>query len=358
MIRKIIPKIVFIDTNIFIGCALQETTNLDIDSDKVADIKTLKDIKEKLDDKKMVLVLPENIKAEIVTGMKIKFKELEKNIGYSFPKVNSLREKESGKISMLIKTEIERSKKELLGRIKEKSKKISNIVDEIIEHKKNTRLIELSDELIISGIKRSLLMKRPYTPKLREDGSENSKSAYLKDQDCVAFESFLNYLNENEKELEKSECIICSDDSDYFEKIKENVLHKDITQEIKCKKISGYQNILNMLKKEFDKDYSEKEIKEYKSSVERMQLNIEPRISALYPSAFDTFRSIHIPNPDISVRSPYAVNSDLFEIGSRLADQKAFLKKSTDFKICPKCLHNNESGASSCSICGYTFEDK
>ena len=79
---------------------------------------------------------------------------------------------------MLIKTEIERSKEDLLKKIRKKSKIISNTVGNIIKHK-NTKLVKLSDNLILLGIRRSLLMKRPYTPQLQDDGNKNSKSAYL-----------------------------------------------------------------------------------------------------------------------------------------------------------------------------------
>lgn len=223
MTKKIIPKIVFIDTNIFINCALAETRDLD----RVADVDTLKDIKEKLDNKEMILVLPENIKAEIITGMKIGFKKLEKYINDSFSKVNSYERENKGKISMLIKEEIEKSKDDLIGKITKKSRTISNIINEIIEHK-NIKFVKLSDKLILSGIKRSSLMKRPFIPKSESSENKNPKAAYLRDQDCIAFESFLSYLNKNKKGLKKSECIICSDDSDYFEDFKKNVLHDDI----------------------------------------------------------------------------------------------------------------------------------
>ncbi|MFH0805559.1 MAG: PIN domain-containing protein [Patescibacteria group bacterium] len=261
MTKKIISKIVFIDTNIFINCALAETRDLN----RVADINTLKDIKEKLDNKEMIIILPENIKAEIITGMKIGFKKLEKYINDSFSKVNSYEKENKGKISMLIKEEIEKSKKDLIDKIIKKSKTISKIINEIIEHK-NIKFVKLSNELILLGIKRSLLMKGPYT--LRSSENKNQKNAYSRDQDCIAFESFLNYLNKNKKELKKSECIICSDDSDYFKDSKKNALHNNIIQEIKCKKLSGYKDILDMLEKEFGNKYSEKQIEEHKSSLD------------------------------------------------------------------------------------------
>lgn len=264
MTKKIIPKIVFIDTNIFINCALAETRDLD----RVADIDTLKDVKEKLDNKEMILVLPENIRAEIITEMKIGFKKLKKYINDSFSKVNSYEKENKGKISMLIKEEIEKSKKDLIDKIIKKSKTISKTVNEIIEHK-NVKIVKLSDKIALLGIKRSLLMKRPYTPQSSEN--KNPKAAYLRDQDCVAFESFLSYLNKNKKGLKKSECIICSDDSDYFEDFKKNILHDNIIQEIKCKKLSGYKDILDMLEKEFGNKYSEEQIKEHKSSLNEIQ---------------------------------------------------------------------------------------
>ena len=77
----------------------------------------------------------------------------------------------------------------------------------------------------------------------------------------------MNYLNKNKKGLKKSECIICSDDPDYFEDFKKNILHDDIIQEIKCKKLSGYKDVLDMLEKEFGNEYSEEQIKEHKSSL-------------------------------------------------------------------------------------------
>ncbi len=261
MTKKITPKIVFIDANIFINCALAETRDLD----RFADINTLKDIEKKLDDKEMILILPENIKAEIITGMQDGFKKIEKYIDDSFSKINSYKNENKGKISMLIENEIEKSKNDLINKITKKSKEILNIINKIIEHK-NVKVIKLSDKLTLLGIKRSSLMKRPYTSQLSKD-----KNSYLRDQDCIAFESFLNFLNSNKKRLKKSECIICSADSDYFNNSEKDILHNDIIQEIKCKKLSGYKDILDMLEKEFGNEYSEEQIKEHKSSLDEIQ---------------------------------------------------------------------------------------
>lgn len=187
-------KIVFLDANIFINCALIEARELK----KAPDLNTLKDIKEKLDSDKMILILPENLKAEVNIGVDFKFTGIIRMIEGIFSQINKHvesaypEEKKEGKVSKLVEQELEKSKansiKELekskanlINEIGVKFKIILNAIDVIFKHK-NTKTIELSHEILMAGIKRSALMKRPYSPPpiYQNPDTKNKKMHILK----------------------------------------------------------------------------------------------------------------------------------------------------------------------------------
>ncbi|MCK5061930.1 DUF4935 domain-containing protein [Candidatus Parcubacteria bacterium] len=246
MTQKANPKIVFIDTNIYINCAYEEFEDLNLD--------VLDKIIENLDSDKMILVLPEIIKSEVLVNLKNRFDKIKKAIPDSFSSISFKKELENNKSKTVSKL-ISKSKKYFIKEFEKSNKSTIDIIQKVITHK-NTNIVPLTDQLVLRGINRSLLKKAPYS---------KMEKAYTKDCDCIAFETLKQYLTKL-KNSKKYSCIICSDDSDYFKNIKENKLSEDIILEVEklSGKIIGYNNPLEMLKNEFEATYSEEEVEKFK----------------------------------------------------------------------------------------------
>ncbi|MFA5413445.1 MAG: PIN domain-containing protein [Patescibacteria group bacterium] len=261
--RRNLPQIVFIDTNIFISCALEQIDDLDID--------VLKKIENKVDSGKMVLVVPEVIEKEIFDEHKKIFKEIKDNINCidSSKIFGSSKEKDQFK---KIHEKITKSIKDNVKSVEDIERSNEDIIKRIMSHK-NTKKIPLTGDILIRGMVRSSLKEPPWTENPR-------KTAYVKDLDCIAFESFLKFL-EDSKIDKKQKCILCVDDKDYFEDCGKKLLNEGVKTSIKKTnveniKISGYKNPLDMLDKEFKENYTEEQKKKFDRTYRTINCGIEP----------------------------------------------------------------------------------
>lgn len=239
-------KVFFIDTNVFICCIFGEKEKQSFD--------VIKKIESELKNKNFLLILPEIIKSEVLKQIELKFLKLESQI-------KNLNITDGSKMS----DTINKSAKDAGLREIEENKK--RILDDILKFfsNKNVVFVPLLDKDILSGLRRSALGLRPYRRKdeLDSDGKKQNKPSFLKDCDCMAFESFLCYLK-GFKSVDK--CILCCDDGDYCTEKNGNILHPEIERDIKniCDKVSFFRSPLDMLEKEFGKRVTKKDRKYYK----------------------------------------------------------------------------------------------
>jgi len=247
--EKNILKIIFIDTNVFINCVFKEDEDLGID--------TIDQIIEKLNGQKTVLILPEIIKTEVIEEIHGKFINLIKYIEERLQNESLKNSFKNTRISHLFEETVKENKNEIIKKINKIEDSILKKVNEIFNHK-NTKRLTLSEKLILAGMKRSLLKLAPYS----NPNVSSKKTAYIKDVDCIAFESLLEYINKNSNK-KKSKIIICTNDIDYFENFEKNKLCSDILKDINNKNVSAYTNPLEMLNKEFDKQYSREQLNKY-----------------------------------------------------------------------------------------------
>jgi hypothetical protein len=245
---KKIRKIVFVDTNIFVSCIFEEMEGLNLGF--------LDKIKKLLNKNKIILVLPEVIKNEIENELKMGFYNLENGIESKLSERISEKEKDKKKKSLL--PEIYRKlEKDGVKLLKIKQKKSETIINSIFEHK-NTRIIKLNNDIITLGITRSLRMIPPY------NDYNKDKPTFLKDRDCIAFESLL-YSSKEIKDSNNLELIICTDDCDYYRRDDKNKLDSEIEKDAsrKFKTIFVYKNLIQMLRKKFNEHYTVKQEEKY-----------------------------------------------------------------------------------------------
>ena len=328
-------RIVFIDTNIFINCALEEAEK--------SDLKILEKIIKALQSGKMVLILPEIIQSEIIVNHRDGFDRLKIHAEKYFENFG----KEKSKL--LIKT-LECSRKQILLEIENKRQSTLKIMQDIFKHK-NTIKIKLTDALILLGLKRSLLMLPPYSniDTTKNEDRKREKWVYTKDQDCIAFESLLFYIKSH-KEVKNATCIICSHDYDYFDKIgKIEKLKKEIVNDLekKCSKVLFYSDPLSMLTKQFKAQYSKKQVQEFKTAqladADLVQNKVVVPFQKLLPEdgvlvnpSIGTFV-----NPTgTAIVTPWEpfIDQDRFVTMSGLSNQNISLNA----KYCPNCGSNIE----------------
>lgn len=232
----------FIDTDVFFD-AMTSNSSKEI----------LNKLNNKLDDKNTFLILPVVILKEIeklFENWKVDFfKKTEGNltvkkilgIEEQLTNSNAKQKKRSYELlnSDLIDKLIKEKRDNLLAEIKQFYADLSKKFDLILKHK-NTIIIELTDELVLNGIKRSLLKKAPYT---RND--KITENAHTKDVDCIAFESLLFYLNNENKVGTKDNLSLCIKDSDYRKL--DRTLCEDISSDLKKFSLKDYETIELML---------------------------------------------------------------------------------------------------------------
>ncbi len=250
--KKVKKKLLFIDSNILIGCASEDSDGLGVD--------ILKKIIEKLNVSEVQLILPEVLKNEVLSGINEKFSNFINKIKISLEKSTDVK-------STLLDDVIKVAKENAANKISSEKRKRLKLIDKIFKHK-NTKLIKLTDQLIIKSIKRSLLKIPPSSGQPREVKGK-SKSAYTRDQDCVIFESVKSFLMGKKK----FDLIICSKDIDYLNSPSDKSLHKDIKKELEkiCSSATLYTNPLELFEDEFDAEYTDEQVKELDESLSIIQ---------------------------------------------------------------------------------------
>lgn len=256
-------KIVFIDTNVFIDCVYKMTDNLDC--------KPLEEILKKLEINELILILPEITEKEILEILSSKSNELKKKIDNSFNQVEKNVEhemkKDEGKVSRIIKDLIQQGKEKCTDGVQKEIEKGVKITKNIINHN-NVKKVEMTDYLMLKGMRRSLFKVAPF------EANNKKKGVHTKDQDCIAFESILSFLKEGD--YKGYTFIVCAADADYFDGKEEGEnLGEEIVKDLKkfCKEVRGYRNPLKMLNEEFSSNYSKEYIEEYTESVSSIPLS-------------------------------------------------------------------------------------
>ncbi len=238
-------RYIFLDTNLFIDVV---TSN---DGESI-----LNSILKQLAKKGVVLVLPEVIKMEILTQYTFWKQGVAENIKLNLDTKRILGIKEAltdtekkDKKKQKGETEAEKidslmapHRAQMIKKIEGYYRAISKKTEQIFRHK-NTKMIALSDQILLAGMKRSLLKKSPYTR--TDKGTEN---AHTKDIDCIAFETLAAFCKKSSQGNIKNSLIMCVSDKDYFST--DGNLHSDLKEDIKME-TKFYRTIPEMLEKEF-----------------------------------------------------------------------------------------------------------
>jgi hypothetical protein len=237
-------KYIFIDTNLFIEVITSNEGGNILDS-----------VLKQLNKKNVKIILPEVIKIEILTQYSYWKKGVADSVRMNLTTKNILgireeltnkeknnRKKQTGeteaeKIDSVIESDIEKIAK----KIQSHYESISNKIEIIFTHK-NTNLVELTDHILLAGMRRSVLKKSPYTK--TEKSTEN---AHTKDIDCIAFESLLAFLEGHHEEFKDATLIMCVSDKDYLSE--DGELHDDLKKDINLK-YKCYKTIREMMDKE------------------------------------------------------------------------------------------------------------
>lgn len=216
-------KYVFIDTNIFLDILYSDTSSDDLD-------KILKEI----NSKKITLLVPKVIQMEVLKDFAMWKKNFLESIAQKL-KIDLILDvtekdktgtgkdrKKKNNNTLLIDNLTKDSRDELVRKVSDFYTEIEDKLRSIFGNG-NTKIIELSDSIIIKGIERSLLKKAPST-KL----DKKTEHQHMKDVDCIAFESVLHFFSENK--LSSYDIFhIFTTDSDYFD---EDKLRDDIKNDL------------------------------------------------------------------------------------------------------------------------------
>jgi len=255
-------KVLFLDSNIYLNCIYQENG---------IDLNFLKKILKELDKNNIILIVPEVIKVEVMADLEINNKLITKSIPGAFENLRLIKKGQSGpseqfyvKESFLnMGDELKEAGQLFLKKYKDSQNLITKILNELFEHKNSVNII-LTDKLVLAGMKRSALKMPPFTrpstaitdsdigePANNKKGS--SKSPYLKDIDCIAYESLKDCLAKN-KQWKDNPLIVCTNDVDYYENKGKNQIYKLINDETKnyCKNLKVYSDASEMFKKELN----------------------------------------------------------------------------------------------------------
>jgi len=235
------PKLLFIDTSVFVASVFGDAANSILD-----------ELLKRLEKKDIVIILPEVIKNEIKTQFDILkneyFEECKKNL--SINKIVGIDEEKTkqtegkkkvnqkGTNSKTIDECIRAPREKLLANIEKYYKDLSKKIEVFFRHR-NIVNIPLTDKLLLSGMKRSLLKKAPYT-----NIEKTTESAHTKDADCIAFESIIFYIK-SLKTPSKNSVILCVSDKDYHSK--DGRLHDDICKDLEKCKFESYKSLAEML---------------------------------------------------------------------------------------------------------------
>lgn len=253
-------KYIFVDTSLFIDVV---TSN---EGESI-----LNSIIKQLSKKGAILVLPEVIKMEILMQYTYWKQGVTDNIKSNLDtkKILGIREdltdagkkekkKQKGESEAeKIDSVIEPHRIQMIKKIESHYKSISKKIEQIFKHK-NTKVVALTDQTLLAGMRRSLLKKPPYT---RTDKA--TENAHTKDIDCIAFESLVAFCKTNSGERKKNAFIMCVSDKDYLSI--DGDLHSDLKKDINIES-KFYRTISEMLDKEFKVQIGSKKTKRMRKS--------------------------------------------------------------------------------------------
>ena len=247
-------KYIFIDTNIYIYCALITKGNYTT--------QTIDALNKAINTDNTKLLMPEIIKLEFAKKANNIFEnEVSNNI-------NKLK-KEIQNISFPDylgdeKSKIENSIDNLLEKRRANLKRVSDNIIKDIEANKNTIVLNLTNEIFLQAYKRALKGDKPYNVKTC---NQCGNMEYVINADCIIIESIIDYFN-NIKIKKEDELIFCSNNTKDFaifnETTNKHELHEDIKKQIKLK-VKYYNNLPHLLKEEFESEIDNLEVKEIKN---------------------------------------------------------------------------------------------
>jgi hypothetical protein len=248
-------KIIFIDSNVFIKCAIEEIGG--------SGLEIFKKLELAMDEGSFKLILPENIEIEVRkdvdSQIKLFAESVKSKLKTAIGADNSVKGKKA--FEEILNT----CERESLKIVQDEGKKIKSSLDKILNNK-NCIKVKITKEIISEGILRAVLKKAPGRCK---------RTSYLIHQDCIAFEAILNYLDK--EKIKKAKIVICSEDSDYQNTDDNKKIDNEILAEFKSREIEavGYNNPLDMLNGEIvksGKKYTKKDIKTYKEEAQPKSL--------------------------------------------------------------------------------------
>ena len=247
-------KYLFVDTNIFIACALLIKPN--------HSPKTIKKLREFLDSGEVKLILPEIVEIEFFRVVDTELSKIE-------TVVNNFKKIIKDNLPSYFGTEKEEHIKSAESIFK-KRKESSEIAKEIINslfNSKNTIKIPITYDIFIKAYKRALSGKKPYELKWCTECDE------LKDiinADCLIIESIISEINK----LGKIEFIFCSDNNTDFaifnEKEKKHIFHPEIKPDLP-KNSKYYLHLTEALDAEFKAEIKQAEKDKLRKSLDYLK---------------------------------------------------------------------------------------
>lgn len=247
-------KYIFIDTNIYIYCALITKGNYTT--------QTIDSLNQCLKMNNVKLIMPEVVKMEF---FKKAYNTFENDVMNNIAKLK----KEIQNISFPDylgedKAKIENNIDRLLEERKRNLERVSNnILNDIITNQ-NTVLIELTNDIFLKAYKRALSGEKPYNQQIC---SSCNNSEYIINADCMIIESIIDYFDNiyiNEDDI----LIFCSNNTKDFAVFnKDKNIHEldgAIRNTLKIK-VKYYNNLPELLKKEFNSEINSKEIIEIRN---------------------------------------------------------------------------------------------
>lgn len=253
-------KYIFIDTNLFIDAVTSnEGENI------------LSTIIKQLNKRSVKIVLPEVIKAEMLTQYAYWKDGVIENVERNLTTMSILgikegltetdkknKKKNKGETEAeKIDSVIEPHRAGMIKKIEGHYKSITKKIEQVFRHK-NTEVVKLTDQILLAGMRRSLLKKSPYTR-----AEKITESAHTKDVDCIAFEALVAFYKKQTNKSTKSAMIMCVADKDYFST--DGILHDDLKKDIKIE-TKCYKTLPEMLDKEFKAQIGPKKRKKMKGA--------------------------------------------------------------------------------------------
>ena len=257
-------KYIFIDTNVYIYCALITKGNYSI--------QTIDALNKVINMKNTKLLMPEIIKLEFEKKANTIF---EKDVSNNISRLK----KEIQNISFpdylgQEKAKIENNIGLLLEKRKNNLKRVSESIIKDIENNKNTIIIPLTNDIFLQAYRRALRGDKPYNGQVC---SSCGNTEHVINADCIITESIISYFN-NIKIEQRDELLFCSNNTKDFaffnEKTNKHELHQDIKKQLNLK-VKYYNNLHDLLKIEFESEIDNVEIKEIKNmEIESIVTNI------------------------------------------------------------------------------------